>query len=319
MIQEPVEERIRNIHIKYYAAACTQLGIPFSLEFRTRILRITTKNGNNIFCYKAATPLNHQSSVTLSKDKHALHQALAPYNFPLPTQLRIKSTEELLRFFNEHRKIVVKPADSHGGKGVTVLPKEFELEAAFERARKHSSIIISETYMSGRNYRLLVLDDNVLAVSLRLPPLIIGDGKTDIQTLLDDFNIENKAKGMPKVPDSSYTWSIVASQGFQKNEVPPVGKEILLRLTANLSLGGSIKDVTSECDPSYKELAVRVAKQLGLRLVGIDLIAEDITLPNKPVIVLEANAAPGLRIHYKDPNGEKLHVALPIISAINEL
>ena len=317
---EPIDQPIKNVHIRYYAAACRKLGIPYALDLRTRILRLTTKSGKNVFCYKASTPLNLQSAVSMSKDKREVHRLLEPLKLPIPVQLRIRDVEtELLPFFDQYQKIVVKPADSHGGKGVTVLPVSSELQLAFNRARKESTIVLAEQYVSGQNYRLLVLDKKVLAVSLRKPPTIIGDGKTTLGTLFDDFNSENKANGLPRVPDSVRTWEIVEKQGFARASIPQLGQNVLLRLTANLSLGGTVLDVTEQCHDVYKQLAIDATSALGLRLAGIDLIAEDITQPGKPVFVLEANAAPGMRIHYKTADGAKLDVATSIISAIYEL
>jgi hypothetical protein len=42
-------------------------------------------------------------------------------------------------------------------------------------------------------------------------------------------------------------------------------------------------------------------------------------MPNKPAFIIEANAAPGLRIHYKSTNGKTADVAMQVISAIMEL
>jgi len=311
---------IKNVHIRYYAATCNKLSIPYTLDLRTRILRIKTKTGKEVSCYKASTPLNTQSAVSMSKNKREVHRLLEPLGFPVPKQIRVKDVQlDLLPFFNQYKTIVVKPADSHGGKGVTVLPTENELALAFTRARKESSTVLAEQYVTGKNYRFLVLDDHVLAVALRQPPTIIGDGKTAITTLFEDFNMENKANGLPRVPDSIRTWEIVEKQGYTHNSIPPAGAPILLRLTANLSLGGTVHDVTATCDDSYKKIAVDVAQTLGLRLVGVDFIAEDITQPEKQAFIIEANAAPGMRIHYKSSEGAKLDVASAIISAVNEL
>jgi len=311
--------RSKNVHIRYYASICERLGIPYSLDLRTRILRLVTKTGKKVFCYKASTPLNTQAAVTASKNKLEVHRLLEPAGFPVPQQIRVRTFEELLPFFQDNQKIVVKPADSHGGKGVTVLPKEEELEVAFVRARKESNIVLAEEYVTGKNYRFLVLDGKVLAVALRQPPLVHGDGKTSLSTLLEDFNIENKANGLPKVPDSPYTWEIVAAQGFTRESTPPLGSEVLLRLTANLSLGGTVHDVTDNCAPAFNEIAVKATHALGLRLAGIDMISNDITNKNSPTYILEANAAPGMRIHYKCPKGAKRDVASHIISALYDL
>lgn len=310
----------KNVHIRYYASICDKLKIPYTLDLKTRILRLTSKSGKAVFIYKASTPLNTQSAVTMSKDKREVHRLLEPMGLPVPTQLRIRDIQkDLISFFEQYQQIVIKPADSHGGKGVTVLPNAGELELAFSRARKESNIVLAEQYVAGENYRFLVLDGKVLAVAYRKPPTIVGDGKTLVGTLFEDFNVENKANGIPRVPDKPRTWEIVAKQGYTREDILPIGQELQLRFTANLSLGGTVKDVSRQCHDSYKDLASSAAKALGLRLVGIDIIAEDISTPGKPVFIIEANAAPGLRIHYKCAEGAQLDVATPIISAIYNL
>ncbi|MCC7304418.1 ATP-grasp domain-containing protein [bacterium] len=320
MSQPITTGQIKNVHIRYYATACDELGIPYFLDLKTRRLHLKTKNGAAVFCYKASTPLNRQAAVTVSKNKLEVHRLLEPLNIPVPKQIRVKNIQkDLISFFAQNKNIVVKPADSHGGKGVTVLPEVDNLEAAYFRAHRESPIVLAETYVVGENYRFLVLDNEVLAISLRRPPTIIGDGITDIQTLFADLNMENKTQGLPQVPDSEYTWGIITAQGFDKSSILPIGKSIFLRLTANLSLGGTVDDVTETCDQSYKEIAIKVTKVLGLRFAGIDIIAEDLTEPNKAVFVIEANAAPGMRIHYKTEKGAQRNVAKIIMSAIYEL
>lgn len=310
----------KNVHIRYYASICDKLKIPYTLDLKTRILRLTSTSGKSVFIYKASTPLNFQAAVSMSKDKREVHRLLEPMGLPVPVQIRVRNLQtELIPFFNQYKRIVIKPADSHGGKGVSVLPKESELELAFARARKESTIVLAEQYVMGQNYRFLVLDGKVLAVAFRKPPTVIGDGKTSIAILFEDFNTENKANGIPRVPDKPRTWEIVAKQGFSREDILPTGQELQLRFTANLSLGGTVNDVSKLCHDSYKKLASNAANALGLRLVGIDLIAEDISTPGKPVFVIEANAAPGLRIHYKCAEGAQLDVAAPIISAIHNL
>ena len=160
-----VEQNLRskNVHIRHYSSICEKLGIPYSLDLRTRVLRLVTKTGKKVFVYKAATPLNTQAAVTMSKNKLEVHRLLEPAGFPIPRQIRALTAEDVIAFYAEHKKIVVKPADSHGGLGITILPKADELVTSFERAKKKSPIVIAEHYVEGKNYRFLVLDGKVLA------------------------------------------------------------------------------------------------------------------------------------------------------------
>jgi cyanophycin synthetase len=315
--QQPV--KIRNVHTKVFARVCEELGIPHRVVFDTHAMWVTTKSGGEALMYKAVSPLNSTVYSKLSKNKRETIFTLKKAGVPVPEQIRIKSFDDLELFYKIHPKLVVKPIDSHGGKGVTVLPKQSELKAAYDRSLHVSTKMIAEEFIPGQNYRFLVLDDRVLAVALRLPPFIVGDGVTSISTLVDDYNVEAKTKGVPPVPMTSYTWLVVENQGYKKSDIPPNGVKIYLRLTANLSLGGTVKDVTSTVHESYKELAVQAAKAVHLRLAGIDFIAQDLTKPGADCRVIETNAAPGMRIHYKDAEGVKLDVAREIVKAVAEL
>ncbi|WKZ23636.1 MAG: sugar-transfer associated ATP-grasp domain-containing protein [Candidatus Dojkabacteria bacterium] len=310
---------IRNAHIRTYAQACDELGIPYKLGLKTRQLYLTTKSGSNVYIYKAATPLNSQSSVILAKKKQAVHQLLDEQGISVPKQIRIKTEQDLEKFIDEIKDIVVKPADSSGGKGITVLPARKDIHNAFTHARKYSRQVLAEQYVSGENYRFLVLDGSVIAVALRTPPRIIGDGVSTLRALFNDKNTENRSQGLPKIPDSSITWDIVKTQGFTETDIVPAGTQISLRLTANLSLGGSVTDVTEDCLDEYKELAIAAAKTVGLRLAGIDIIAENIATAGRPAFVIETNGAPGMRIHYKDWKGAERKVGKKIVEQINLL
>lgn len=315
--QQPV--KVRNVHTKIFVKACESLEIPHRVVFDTHAVWVATQKGSEALMYKAVSPLNSAVYSKLSRNKRETIFTLKRAGVPVPEQSRIKTFEDLELFFKIHPFLVVKPIDSHGGKGVTVLPKQSELKEAYNRSLHVSTKMIAEEFVPGQNYRFLVLDDRVLAVALRLPPFVVGDGKTTVGTLIDDYNAEAKAKGVPSVPMTSYTWQVVENQGFKKIDIPASGVQIYLRLTANLSLGGTVKDVTATVHESYKELAVKAAKAVHLRLAGIDVIAQDLTKPGADCRVIETNAAPGMRIHYKDPEGAKLEVAKDIVVAVSQL
>lgn len=314
-----VPAKISNVHIRYFAAACDKLNIPYRLVLNTHAMYITTKSGKEVFCYKAGTPLNLVSSLLLSRNKRDTIIMLEKSGLPVPPQRRVQTFDDISLFYKTYQQIVIKPLDAMGGKGVTVLPKSDELQEAYNRALKISKKVIVEKYIAGNNYRFLVLDDQVLAVTLRLPPFVRGDGASSVQTLVDDYNLENKAQGIPQVQLNSYTWQIIRNQGFGPNDILPQNTELYLRLTANLSKGGSVRDVTDQCDDSYKQMAIAAAKTVRLRLAGIDMISPNLDKPGAVCAIIETNTDPGMRIHYKDEAGKKRDVAVEIVKAISEL
>ena len=223
----------------------------------------------------------------------------------------------LQKFFEKHQTIVIKPYNGMGGQGVTVLPKESELEQAIHFAREYSDIVIAENYIVGENYRFLVLNGRVISVVHRIPPHIIADGMTTIENQLNDRNLILSQKKIPAIQLSSETLRVLAAQGFTPQSIPAAGTKVTLRLTANLSKGATTVDITETVPEAAKEMAVIAAQTLGLKIAGIDIIAANLNDP-QTVYVIEVNAAPGLKMHYLEPKGIARDVATEIIRAVWE-
>ena len=87
-------------------------------------------------------------------------------------------------------------------------------------------------------------------------------------------------------------------QGLGFQSVPAKGQRVYLLDNANLSTGGDSVDVTENVHPAFKRLAVKLTRDMGLRLCGVDLMIQG-DISQKPTIywVLEINSAPGLD-HY---------------------
>ena len=98
----------------------------------------------------------------------------------------------------------------------------------------------------------------------------------------------------------------------------PVGEVCFLRATANLSTGGIAIDRTDEIHPDNVWLAERVAGIIGLDIAGIDVITTDITKPLREAdgVIVEVNAAPGLRMHVAPSQGVGRNVAAPILDML---
>jgi D-alanine-D-alanine ligase-like ATP-grasp enzyme len=87
-------------------------------------------------------------------------------------------------------------------------------------------------------------------------------------------------------------------QKLTENSVIPKGTVIRLLDNANLSSGGDSLDVTPAIHPVYSSMAIRLTRDMGLRLCGVDIMTEgDISEPHGRFCVLEINSAPGLD-HY---------------------
>ena len=85
--------------------------------------------------------------------------------------------------------LVFKPLDGNHGKGASINVKTME-EAieAFAHAKKYSRKIIIEKFITGYDFRVLVINNRFIAAALREPAHVIGDGKSTIQQLIDKEN-----------------------------------------------------------------------------------------------------------------------------------
>jgi cyanophycin synthetase len=111
---------------------------------------------------------------------------------------------------------------------------------------------------------------------------------------------------------------LLAQQGHTLETVLTAGEICYLRATANLSTGGIAVDRTDDIHPENIWLAERVAKVIGLDIAGIDIVTPDISRPLREVdgVVVEVNAAPGLRMHLAPSQGIARNVAEPIIEML---
>src|SRR5262249_56300148 len=101
------------------------------------------------------------------------------------------------------------------------------------------------------------------------------------------------------------------------NHVPKPDQVVYLRECANLSTGGTARDVTDLIHPQTAAMCERAAQIIGLDICGIDLILDDIASPPGPDNgIVEVNAAPGLRMHVSPSEGRSHDVGATIIDML---
>ncbi len=220
--------------------------------------------------------------------------------------------------------VVIKPHDGHHGKGVTTnIANEEELKEAFARAKEMSSRVIIEQYLTGNDYRMLVVGGKFVAAAKRMPAEVVGDGQHTIAQLIDIEN-QNPDRGfghenvMTRLKISSVTKHLLAKSGYTMQTVLKAGETFYLELTANLSTGGSAEDVTDRVHKANRFMAERIAKIIGLDIAGIDVMAPTLSQPIAKAggAVIEVNAAPGLRMHLAPAKGKARNVARHIIDML---
>ncbi|QJW89599.1 cyanophycin synthetase [Spirosoma taeanense] len=300
--------------------ACVQKGIPY--------IRLDTDSGVQLGygirqkqIQATVTSQTSSLAVELAADKNETKRRLVRANIPVPSGEVIKTENELQDLLRRlDFPLVVKPLDGNHGRGVTTNIRDIEtLFNAFLMAKVHSENVIIERFAEGNDYRLLVVNFKLCAVAQRVPARVIGDGSSTISQLVDNVNCDcRRGEGhvnlLTKIYIDEATLCLLREQGLTKDSVLPVGQELYLKRTANLSTGGTAIDVTDRVHPEIRAMAERTARIIGLDVCGIDLIATDITrsLRASKAVVIEVNAGPGLRMHTHPSEGQPRDVGKAI-------
>ena len=220
--------------------------------------------------------------------------------------------------------LVFKPLDGNHGRGATINVKtEEEAVAAFHYAKEHSRRIIVERFITGHDFRVLVIDHKMVAAALRVPAHVKGDGKSTVQQLIDKEN-EDPRRGyghenvLTEITVDRDTEDLLDKKGYTLETVPPKDEILFLKSTANLSTGGTSIDVTDQVHPQNVFNCERISRIVGLDICGIDIMAENLTEPltENGGVVLEVNAAPGFRMHLAPSEGLPRNVAAPVIDML---
>jgi cyanophycin synthetase len=220
--------------------------------------------------------------------------------------------------------LVFKPLDGNHGKGATINVKTEEAAvAAFHYAKEYSRRIIVERFISGHDFRVLVIDHKMVAAALRVPAHVKGNGKSTVQELIDKEN-EDPRRGyghenvLTEITVDRDTEDLLEKKGYTLATVPPKGEIVYLKSTANLSTGGTSIDVTDQVHPQNVFNCERISRIVGLDICGIDIMAENLTEPltENGGVVLEVNAAPGFRMHLAPSEGLPRNVAAPVIDML---
>ncbi len=251
-------------------------------------------------------------SVDIACDKMFTKTMLRSQNIPIASGEKVFNIISLLKEAeNIGYPVVLKPQCGNQGRGVILnIKNDKELLKAYNKLCKEYKDIIIEKYIHGSDYRVCVVNNEVVAASLRMPPSICGDGKRSIKELINELN-SNPLRGighekpLTKVAVDDEVKELISEYGYNLKSIPKENEVIILRKNANLSTGGMAIDCTDEICEENKKLCSRVAKIIGLDICGIDIICKNI---NKPLtgqgVIMEVNAAPGIRMHHYPSKGK---------------
>ncbi|WP_068546056.1 cyanophycin synthetase [Thalassotalea crassostreae] len=259
-------------------------------------------------------------AVEISCDKEDTHTLLGDLGLPVPKQILTYSEHSAIRAARRIGfPVVLKPLNANHGRGVSInLNSDEEVSAAFEHAREYGTgrSVLVESFLTGLDHRMLVVDNKLVAVAKRVPGHVVGDGKHTISELVDIVNLDPKRgvgheKVLTKLELDRQAQTLMEEAELDENSVLEKDRIFYLRSTANLSTGGTAIDMTDVVHPDNKAMAERAVMAVGLDVGGVDFLTDDITQSYKDIGggIVEVNAAPGFRMHVAPSEGKPRDVA----------
>ncbi|MBT3423753.1 MAG: cyanophycin synthetase [Bacteroidetes bacterium] len=263
--------------------------------------------------------------VEIADDKKRTKDLLSGMGIPVPKGYSVETLSEALEAAETiGYPVAIKPVSGNHGRGITTnILSPSDLETSFQNAKKFSEYLVVEKFLSGSDYRMLVIDGKFIAASRRDPASIVGDGKSTIQQLVNEINLDpNRGFGhekiLTRIAIDYMTERLLSQKQLTLQSIIPKDEKLYIKSTANLSAGGIAIDVTDEVHPMTKTIAERISQIVGLNVIGIDLITSDhrIPLSNDNGGVIEVNAAPGFRMHVNPFEGKSKNVAGAIVDML---
>jgi cyanophycin synthetase len=274
-----------------------------------------------------ATTCDHTSiiAVEIAQNKDQTKRMLHGIGLSVPTGAVAENLEHALAIAREIGfPVLLKPLAGNQGRGISPsLPDEEALRQSWERLSQTYRELLVERFVAGRDFRVLVVNGKVVAVAERVPAHVRGDGRHSVGELIAIANRDPRRGAghynvLTEIPVDDTTIEFLSRTGASLETVPPEGELVVLRPTANLSTGGTSIDRTDEIHPDNVTACEMAANIIGLDIAGLDVLTPDIAVPfqENGAVIIEVNAAPGIRMHTHPVEGKPRNVGGAILDML---
>jgi glutamate--cysteine ligase len=279
---------------------------------------------------KQATRTSADSYIAplIMENKEVTKIILKKHEINVPGGITVQSVSEAEAQYPLYagQGLVIKPKSTNFGKGITVFknsPSMVDYQTAIQEALQYDSSVLVEIFIPGKEYRFLVIGDEVAAVLHRVPANVEGDGIHTIESLVAEKNKDPlRGKGyitpLEKINLGEIEGSYLRLQGKNFQDIPSLSEIVYLRENSNISTGGDSIDCTDNVAKAYKTIAVHAAKAVGAKICGADIIIQDIAAePDETnYSVIELNFNPALHIHNFPYQGQNRHVEQKVLNLL---
>ncbi|MGL5681974.1 MAG: bifunctional glutamate--cysteine ligase GshA/glutathione synthetase GshB [Marinifilaceae bacterium] len=309
------------------AAVCR--GVFFDiLDRKENFLKLYTDRNIQYVQQATKTSLDGYATICVMENKVVTKKVLEHENINVPRGREYVDINLAMDDFKhfEGEAIVIKPKSTNFGIGITII-KDNTIESAYREALEiafaNDDTVLIEEFVSGREYRFFVLNNEVVGVLHRVPANVVGDGYKSIRTLVEEKNKDpRRGKGyvtpLEKLRLGKEEEMFLAMQELTFDSVPEKGVTVYLRENSNISTGGDSIDFTDEVSHTYKAIAVNAARAVGAKITGVDMMIPDIYEPAGVgnYAIIEMNFNPAIHIHCFPFRGKNRKINIKLVEAL---
>ena len=288
----------------YAAFACAELGLGFEdVDGGTGLIfRVTSKAKAVYFGAGRCSwyPQNNATAATLASDKYFANRILEKAGIPnlggayffLTARHRAlrpaghEREDAFVHFRKLDGRAFLKPLSGSRGDFAQAIADEAALGRYLDEVEPHYDAVLMQPLVSGQEYRIFVLDSEVVYSARKSPPALEGDGARRLCDIIGDHNAALKSRGLSAIDPASILQS-------ELDRVLPVGELWEIPGRMNLSAGGHMTFASP--GPSALAMARGAVHALGLRAGAVDLFAGIDGNPGATAII-EVNSNPSISL-----------------------
>lgn len=265
-------------------------------------------------------PLNHGAIMEMADNKTLAYEWMSQFDVSIAWSKVVNDLDELddkemTTWLDAYKKVVVKPESSSASRGLTLdIQTVEELRKAIHRAREATQFtdnILVQQQVAGEEIRLTLLQGKVVAILLRQPLQVVGDGRATLATLLERENSARQAISKTSMVPYGAAEQFAKPEWLTQRDTIIAKDEVVKLADSTLISGGaSVFNIFDDVDPSYVHFAEQVVQRLGAAFIVMDLMTADYTAPMDQTNTYfnEFNKAPALKMFYACRDGKNYDI-----------
>lgn len=290
---------------------------------------ISLTKDNKIEYVKQATKTSKDNYITVlaMENKVVTKKILQINDIKVPDGSEFDNMDDAISEIDNfiNKPIVIKPKSTNFGTGISIFPQgsnKEDIKRAFEIAFKYDNTVLVEEFISGKEYRFLVIGDKVVGILHRVPANVVGNGEKSIRQLVEIKNqspLRGKGYKTPleKINLDESAALFLKHRGLDFDYIPKKDEIVYLRENSNISTGGDSIDYTDDIPQKFKDIAVRASKSIGANICGVDMMIDDYTNESSQYAIIELNFNPAIHIHSYPYIGKEREVAKEILEILD--